>query len=117
MRVPVENLLGEIGKGHLIAFNILNIGRYKLATGCLGASKETIELAVKYANTRQQFQTPISRFPLIGKKLAEMNIQTYILESMVYRTTGLFDTILKDIDHSSPDAGKHFMRKGFLNTR
>ncbi|MGO4500898.1 acyl-CoA dehydrogenase family protein [Paenibacillus sp. 2RAB27] len=106
VKVPVENLLGEIGKGHLIAFNILNIGRYKLAVGCLGASKETIELAVKYANTRQQFQTPISRFPLIGKKLAEMNIQTYILESMVYRTTGLFDTILRDIDHSSPDAGK-----------
>ncbi|MDQ0875448.1 alkylation response protein AidB-like acyl-CoA dehydrogenase [Paenibacillus sp. V4I3] len=107
VRVPVENLLGEIGKGHLIAFNILNIGRYKLATGCLGASKETIELASKYANTRQQFNTPISRFPLIGKKLAEMNIQTYMLESMVYRTTGLFDTILKDIDHTSPDAGKH----------
>ncbi|SDN76604.1 Acyl-CoA dehydrogenase [Paenibacillus sp. yr247] len=107
VRVPVENLLGEIGKGHLIAFNILNIGRYKLATGCLGASKETIELASKYANTRQQFNTPISRFPLIGKKLAEMNIQTYILESMVYRTTGLFDSILKDIDHTSLDAGKH----------
>lgn len=107
VRVPVENLLGEIGKGHLIAFNILNIGRYKLAVGCLGASKETIELASKYANTRQQFNTPISRFPLIGKKLAEMNIQTYMLESMVYRTTGLFDSILGDIDHTSSDAGKH----------
>ncbi|MDR6882348.1 acyl-CoA dehydrogenase family protein [Bacillus sp. 3255] len=106
VRVPVENLLGEIGKGHLIAFNILNIGRYKLATGCLGAAKETIELAAKYANTRQQFNTPISKFPLIGKKLAEMNIQTYMLESMVYRTTGLMDAILKDIDHTSPDAGK-----------
>lgn len=106
VKVPVENLLGEIGKGHLIAFNILNIGRYKLATGCLGASKETIELSAKYANTRQQFNTPISKFPLIGKKLAEMNIQTYMLESMVYRTTGLMDSILKDIDHTSPDAGK-----------
>lgn len=107
VKVPVENLLGEIGKGYLIAFNILNIGRYKLATGCLGASKETIELASKYANTRQQFNTPISKFPLIGKKLAEMNIQTFMLESMVYRTTGLFDDILKDIDHTSLDAGKH----------
>ncbi|MZQ87281.1 acyl-CoA dehydrogenase [Paenibacillus sp. 5J-6] len=107
VKVPVENLLGEIGKGHLIAFNILNIGRYKLATGCLGASKETIELSAKYANTRQQFNTPISKFPLIGKKLAEMNIQTYMLESMVYRTTGLMDQILKDIDHTSLDAGKH----------
>lgn len=107
VKVPVGNLLGEIGKGHLIAFNILNIGRYKLATGCLGASKETIELSAKYANTRQQFNTPISKFPLIGKKLAEMNIQTYMLESMVYRTTGLMDQILKDIDHTSLDAGKH----------
>ncbi|MDU0200277.1 MULTISPECIES: acyl-CoA dehydrogenase family protein [Paenibacillus] len=107
VKVPVENLLGEIGKGHLIAFNILNIGRYKLATGCLGASKETIELSAKYANTRQQFNTPIAKFPLIGKKLAEMNIQTYMLESMVYRTTGLMDQILKDIDHTSLDAGKH----------
>ncbi|MCY9662024.1 acyl-CoA dehydrogenase family protein [Paenibacillus chondroitinus] len=107
VKVPVENLLGEIGKGHLIAFNILNIGRYKLATGCLGASKETIELSAKYANTRQQFNTPISKFPLIGKKLAEMNIQTFMLESMVYRTTGLMDHILKDIDHTSLDAGKH----------
>ncbi|BFT71708.1 acyl-CoA dehydrogenase family protein [Paenibacillus sp. P36] len=107
VKVPVENLLGEIGKGHLIAFNILNIGRYKLATGCLGASKETIELSAKYANTRQQFNTPIATFPLIGKKLAEMNIQTFMLESMVYRTTGLMDQILKDIDHTSLDAGKH----------
>ncbi|WP_256449053.1 acyl-CoA dehydrogenase family protein, partial [Lysinibacillus sp. GbtcB16] len=69
-------------------------------------AKETIELSAKYANTRQQFNTPISKFPLIGKKLAEMNIQTYVLESMVYRTTGLMDAILKDIDHTSPDAGK-----------
>ncbi|MFD0697062.1 acyl-CoA dehydrogenase family protein [Paenibacillus sp. GCM10027628] len=107
VRVPVENLLGEMGKGHLIAFNILNIGRFKLATGCVGAAKETIELSSKYANTRQQFNTPISKFPLIGKKLAEMNIQTYVMESMVYRTSGLFDSILKDIDHTSLDAGKH----------
>ncbi len=106
--MPVENLLGQIGKGHLIAFNILNIGRYKLAAGCLGACKEAIELASKYANTRTQFNTPISRFPLIGKKkLAEMNITTYVMESMVYRTAGLIDSILKDIDYSSPDAGTY----------
>ncbi|UJF35921.1 acyl-CoA dehydrogenase family protein [Paenibacillus hexagrammi] len=106
VHVPVENLLGEVGKGHLIAFNILNIGRYKLATGCVGAAKETIQLTSRYANTRTQFGTPISRFPLMGMKLAEMNIQTYALESMVYRTTGLFDHMLKDIDHTSADAGK-----------
>lgn len=110
VHVPVENLLGEIGKGHLIAFNILNIGRFKLAAGCLGASKETIELAAKYANTRTQFQTPIAQFPLVGKKLAEMNIITYVMESMVYRTSGLFDSILKDIDYTSPEAGKQSAR-------
>ncbi|NEW06548.1 acyl-CoA dehydrogenase [Paenibacillus sp. SYP-B3998] len=110
VQVPIENLLGEIGKGHLIAFNILNIGRFKLATGCVGAAKETLELSVRYANTRQQFNTPISHFPLIGKKLADMNIQTYFMESMVYRTSGLFDAILKDIDHTSSDAGKHSVK-------
>ncbi|MFC5453028.1 acyl-CoA dehydrogenase family protein [Paenibacillus aestuarii] len=107
VHVPVENLLGEIGKGHLIAFNILNIGRFKLAVGCVGAAKETIALASSYANTRQQFNTPISKFPLIGKKLADMNIRTYLMESMVYRTSGLFDSILADIDHTSLEAGKH----------
>jgi alkylation response protein AidB-like acyl-CoA dehydrogenase len=105
-KVPVENLLGEVGRGHIIAFNILNIGRFKLGAGCLGGAKEAIEHSVKYANTRKQFGTEISSFPLIGKKLADMNIRTYVAESMVYRTSGLIDHILKDLDHSSPEAGK-----------
>lgn len=105
VKVPVENLLWEVGKGHLIAFNILNIGRFKLAVGCLGGSKEALELAAKYANERTQFGKPISSFPLIGKKLAEMNIRSFVLESMVYRTAGLFDAGLSDIDHNSPEAG------------
>ncbi|AHD05368.1 acyl-CoA dehydrogenase family protein [Paenibacillus larvae] len=105
-KVPVENLLGEVGRGHIIAFNILNIGRFKLGAGCLGEAKEAIEHSVKYANTRKQFGTEISSFPLIGKKLADMNIRTFVAESMVYRTSGLIDHILKDLDHSSPDAGK-----------
>lgn len=103
--VPAENLLGEIGKGHLIAFNILNIGRFKLAAGCVGAGKEAIALSSQYANTRQQFNTPISKFPLIGKKLAEMNILTYVMESMAYRTAGLFDEALQNLDYNAPDAG------------
>jgi alkylation response protein AidB-like acyl-CoA dehydrogenase len=107
VKVPVENLLGEVGKGHLIAFNILNIGRFKLAAGCLGASKEAIGLTSKYANVRKQFGMAISSFPLIGKKLAEMNVMAYVMESMVYRTSGLVDNILKDMDHSSTEAGKH----------
>lgn len=105
VRVPIENLLWEVGKGHLIAFNILNIGRFKLASGCLGACKQAIELSAKYANQRTQFGNPISSFPLVGKKLAEMNIRTYVLESMVYRTAGLMDAGLSGIDHDSPDAG------------
>ncbi|SDN70267.1 Acyl-CoA dehydrogenase [Paenibacillus sp. yr247] len=105
VHVPVENLLGEVGKGHLIAFNILNIGRYKLAAWCVGAGKEAIELSSKYANTRKQFNTPIAKFPLIGKKLAEMNIINYAMESMLYRTAGLFDESLQHLDYNAPDAG------------
>ncbi|MFC0328565.1 acyl-CoA dehydrogenase family protein [Paenibacillus sepulcri] len=105
VHVPVQNLLWEVGKGHLIAFNILNIGRFKLAAGCLGACKQAIEISAQYANQRTQFGKPISSFPLIGKKLAEMNIRTYVLESMVYRTAGLMDAGLSQIDHDSPEAG------------
>ncbi|MDQ0087699.1 alkylation response protein AidB-like acyl-CoA dehydrogenase [Paenibacillus anaericanus] len=105
VKVPVENLLWEIGKGHLIAFNILNIGRFKLAAGCVGASKDSIEYAASYANERSQFDRKISSFPLIGKKLADMNIRTYVLESMVYRTAGLFDIGLAEVDYDSLNVG------------
>ena len=70
VHVPVENLLGEVGRGHVIAFNILNIGRYKLGVGAVGGSKRAFELAVKYTNQRQQFKTPISQFNLTKEKLA-----------------------------------------------
>ncbi|WGU92353.1 acyl-CoA dehydrogenase family protein [Paenibacillus dendritiformis] len=106
VKVPVENVLGEIGRGHVIAFNILNIGRFKLGAGCLGASKEAIELSVKYASERKQFGKALTSFPLIGNKLADMNIATYVTESMVYRTSGLVDSALKDIDHMQPDSGQ-----------
>lgn len=102
--VPVENVLGEIGKGHHIAFNILNIGRFKLGAGCLGAAKETIELASRYANTRKQFGQPISFYPLIGAKLADMNIRTYVLESMVYRIAGWIDNMLSHSESDATDA-------------
>ncbi|UFT99260.1 acyl-CoA dehydrogenase family protein [Radiobacillus kanasensis] len=105
VKVPVENLLWEVGKGHLIAFNILNIGRYKLGVGGLGGAKEIIELSVKYANERTQFSKQISNFPLIRNKLADMNIRTFALESMVYRTAGMMDEGMSDIDFNSPDAG------------
>ncbi|MNH87019.1 putative acyl-CoA dehydrogenase [compost metagenome] len=105
VKVPARNLLWEVGKGHLIAFNILNIGRFKLAAGCVGASKDTIALAAKYANERTQFGKTISSFPLIGKKLAEMNTRTFVLESMAYRTAGLFDVGLAEVDHASESVG------------
>lgn len=100
-QVPVENLLGEEGRGHVIAFNILNIGRYKLGNGCVGSCKHAIELSAQYANERQQFGRPISSFPLIGEKLADMNIKTYVLESMIYRIGGLYDETFAN--YSDPD--------------
>ncbi|MEH7118581.1 acyl-CoA dehydrogenase family protein [Neobacillus vireti] len=89
--VPVENLLGEYGKGHVIAFNILNIGRYKLAVGAVGGSKKAFEMAVKYANGRQQFKTPISQFNLTKEKFGTMASKLYAAESSVYRTIGLYE--------------------------
>lgn len=83
--VPKENVLGEIGKGHLIAFNILNIGRIKLCAATLGASKKVADLSVKYANERHQFQLPISKFGAIRYKLAEQAIKIYAVESALYR--------------------------------
>ena len=89
--VPVENLLGEIGKGHVIAFNILNIGRYKLAVGSVGGSKKAFEITVKYANGRQQFKTPISQFNLTKEKFGTLASEIYAAESSVYRTIGLYE--------------------------
>jgi len=88
--VPVENLLGEKGRGHIIAFNILNVGRYKLAIGGVGGSKRALEVATKYVNERKQFDTPISSFTLTQEKLGTMSAELYANESAVYRTVGLF---------------------------
>jgi alkylation response protein AidB-like acyl-CoA dehydrogenase len=94
---PVENVLGEIGQGHKIAFNILNVGRFKLAAGCVGASKHVMREAVRYAKERQQFGKPIAEFGVIKHKLAEMAIRTYVAESMVYRTGGLVEGTLQGL--------------------
>lgn len=99
-KVPVENLLGEPGRGHVIAFNILNIGRYKLAVGCVGGVKGALETAVKYAKERKQFKTAIANFPLIQEKIANMNIHAYVTESMTYRSTGDIDRRLESTDKS-----------------
>ena len=104
-KVPVENLLYEVGKGHKVAFDILNIGRFKLAAGCLGTCKVALRESVKYAKQRMQFGKPIASFGLIQKKLAEMAIRTYVAESIVYRTGGLIEAILSGIDQGSEAAG------------
>ncbi|WP_413378586.1 acyl-CoA dehydrogenase family protein [Alkalihalobacillus sp. 1P02AB] len=105
--VPVENVLGEIGKGHLIAFNILNIGRYKLGVGCLGGSKRALKLALDYAQERKQFKTAIINFPLIQEKLANMATKIFVTESSCYRTGGLFEQRLSDMeDESGQNAAK-----------
>jgi len=85
-KVPVENLLGEIGRGHIIAFNILNIGRLKLCAAALGASKFAMDISINYAKTREQFKTSISNFGAIKHKLADMAIRTWVAESALYRT-------------------------------
>jgi alkylation response protein AidB-like acyl-CoA dehydrogenase len=85
-KVPVENVLGDIGKGHLIAFNILNIGRLKLCAAVLGGSKKVVSNAINYANTREQFKMPIAKFGAIKHKLAEMSIKIWVGESALYRT-------------------------------
>lgn len=103
VKVPVENMLGKPGEGHRFAFNTLNFGRLSVGAGCLGNCKHALECSVKYANERVQFGQKISSFPLIGKKLADMNIKIFALESMVYRTAGVFDGKLKEIDFMDPD--------------
>lgn len=100
VKVPVENLLGEIGKGHEIAFNILNIGRIKLAGAALGASKKVADYSVKYANERHQFKLPISKFGAIKHKLAEQAIQIFACESAMYRASDEITRKEKELEES-----------------
>ncbi|MGB8064526.1 MAG: acyl-CoA dehydrogenase family protein [Candidatus Sulfotelmatobacter sp.] len=95
VRVPAENLLGEIGRGHVIAFNILNIGRLKLGAGALGGAKKVIAICLKYAKERKAFGSAIAEFGAIQHKLAEMAIRTYAVESMVWRVVGLIESQLQ----------------------
>lgn len=103
-KVPVENLLGEVGKGHKIAFNILNIGRLKLAAAAIGGSKRSITNSVEYAKTREQFKQPIANFGAIKFKLAQMAIRVFVAESSLYRTAQW----IGDKEHELLAAGKPF---------
>jgi alkylation response protein AidB-like acyl-CoA dehydrogenase len=101
-KAPLENLLGEVGKGHKIAFNILNIGRFKLGAMCIGGMKLMVHEATRYANERHQFGKSISSFGAIKSKLGEMAIRTWVGESMIYRTLGMIETAISDT--TDPDA-------------
>ena len=99
-KVPVENVLGEIGKGHVIAFNILNIGRFKLGAMCVGGARVSLENAIAYAKQRKAFGKVIADFGLVREKLANMAVLIYIGEALVYRTVGMMDVALAEVDKS-----------------
>jgi alkylation response protein AidB-like acyl-CoA dehydrogenase len=105
-KVPVENLLGEIGKGHVIAFNILNIGRFKLGAMCVGGGRLSLVNAVSYAKQRKAFNKVIADFGLVREKIANMATLLYVGESLVYRTVGMMDVALGEVDKTGADAGK-----------
>lgn len=105
VKVPVENVLGELGKGHVVALNTLNVGRFKIAPMVVGSAKSIFSEAVKYSKGRVQFGRPICEFGLIKQKIADMLIRIYVVESMAYRTAFLLDMALEGIDPTKADAG------------
>lgn len=109
-QVPVENLLGNRGEGHKIAFNILNIGRFKLGGACTGGSKTVLESSAQYAIDRQAFGKSISEFGMIKQKLADMAILTFAQECISYRTAGYIDDILSTVDYSADDANERILK-------
>jgi alkylation response protein AidB-like acyl-CoA dehydrogenase len=103
VKVPAENVLGEVGKGHKVAFNVLNFARFKLGAMCGGGAMGAISEAAKYAATRRQFNTPIANFGAIKHKLGEMVVRTYAVESLLYRTAGLVDARIDATPHDPAD--------------
>jgi alkylation response protein AidB-like acyl-CoA dehydrogenase len=109
-RVPRENVLGEIGRGHVIAFNILNVGRFKLGAACVGGARSALATAVAYARQRQAFGKPIAEFGLVRQMLADIMLGVYAGESAVYRTVGMIDGRLEHIDKTAADAPLHIRK-------
>ncbi len=110
VRVPVENVLGEVGRGHVIAFNILNLGRLKLGPFAIGGCKDVIAAGARYARERRAFGKTISEFGMIQHKLAEMAIRTYVSESMSYRVVGLIQAGLEGFSWDAPGAGMTMLK-------
>ncbi len=108
--VPIENVLGEIGRGHVIAFNILNIGRLELGAACTGGAKSVIAVTIEYAKQRTAFGKPISDFGLIRHKLAQMAVRLFATESIVYRTSGMIDTRCEGLNWTDVDAGRKHLK-------
>jgi len=109
-KVPAENVLGEIGKGHVIAFNILNVGRFKLGAMCVGGGRVSLESAIGYAKQRKAFNKVIADFGLVREKIANMATLLFVGESLVYRTVALMDGALSEVDKSAPDAAKQTLK-------
>src|SRR5437016_10759 len=109
-KVPVENVLGEIDKGHVIAFNILNVGRFKLGAMCVGGARVALENAIAYAKQRKAFGKVIADFGLVREKIANMATLLFVGESLVYRTVALMDAALSEVDKSAADAAKQMLK-------
>jgi alkylation response protein AidB-like acyl-CoA dehydrogenase len=105
VKVPLENVLGEVGRGHVVALNALNMGRFKVGANSIGSSKAAFAEAVKYSKQRVQFGRKICEFGLIKEKISEMAIRLFAAESMMYRTAGLIQAALKGVDMSPDEAG------------
>ncbi len=110
-QVPAENVLGDIGRGHVVAFNILNVGRFKLGAATVGGCKVALEHAVPYVKERHQFGRPLSDFGLIRAKIADIAARTFVSESMVYRTAGLMDRAIDSLDRSAEDYDRQVINK------
>ncbi|MBI3208409.1 MAG: acyl-CoA dehydrogenase family protein [Candidatus Solibacter usitatus] len=110
VRVPVENVLGEVGKGHHIAFNILNLGRFKIGPFATGGAKQVLLTCLKYAKERKAFGKQIGDFGMIQHKLAEMAIRIFAVETMSYRVVGMIDSDLGDFSWSHPDASQRMLK-------
>jgi alkylation response protein AidB-like acyl-CoA dehydrogenase len=105
-QVPATHLLGEAGRGHKIAFNILNVGRFKLGCGAAGAARECLDGAIRYASERKQFGKPIAQFGAIQQKIADMATRILVADAMSYRTAGLMDDATRALDAAAPDYQK-----------
>jgi len=109
-KVPAENVLGEIGKGHVIAFNILNIGRFKLGAMCVGGARLSLENSIAYSRQRKAFEKVIADFGLVREKLANMAVLIYVGESLIYRTVGMMDVALSEVDKDGADSARQTLK-------